>query len=158
MILDHFADEPVTLDRARTYDQSEPFKPGGLWVSVRGDDDWPTWCRDNQYGLGDVHHEVTLAADANIFHISTPTELDMFYTFWRIPEDRYYHYRHLKPDYINWAEFTKTCDGIIIAPYQWSNRLGHMWYYGWDCASGCIWNPNAIATIEIHQPCEEAAR
>ena len=22
------------------------------------------------------------------------------------------------------------------------------WYYGWDCASGCIWDPAAVAEIK----------
>jgi len=35
---------------------------------------------------------------------------------------------------------SKEYDGIEIAPYQWDARLSLIWYYGWDVASGCIWN------------------
>lgn len=153
LVLDHFAGA-ITLDRAHTYKQGEhPFKPDGLWVSVRGEDDWESWCRNNEYGNLTVRHEVTLTDTANIFHIDTAQGVRDFYDKWRIPDDREppyrYAYAELRPDYINWAEFTKTCDGIIIAPYQWSMRLSHMWYSGWDCASGCIWNLSAIATFEL---------
>ena len=37
--------------------------------------------------------------------------------------------------------------GIEIAPYIWARRLDGpaRWYYGWDAASGCIWDPTAAA-------------
>ena len=38
-------------------------------------------------------------------------------------------------------------DGIIIAPYQWYCRMTVDWYYTWDCASGCIWNLDAIESV-----------
>lgn len=40
-------------------------------------------------------------------------------------------------------------DGIVITPYVWSMRLDRsaFWYYGWDCASGCIWNASAVAEL-----------
>jgi len=53
---------------------------------------------------------------------------------------------------INWPAVAEKYDGIIIAPYIWQRRLSdnpdHFWYYGWDCASGCIWNTEVIE--EIH--------
>lgn len=54
--------------------------------------------------------------------------------------------------WLDWAAIGKLYDGIIIAPYLWERRLngGAMWYYGWDCASGCIWNPRAISEVN---PC-----
>ena len=53
-------------------------------------------------------------------------------------------------DQIDWAEVASKYDGIIISPYQWSLRLDMemMWYYGWDCASGCIWNISAIKELK----------
>lgn len=37
------------------------------------------------------------------------------------------------------------------APYQWRrrNERGFSWYYGWDCASGCIWRASAIREIRL---------
>ena len=52
--------------------------------------------------------------------------------------------------YIDWSSTYKNYDGIVIAPYQWNCRYGdHIWYYTWDCASGCIWNIDAIEKIEL---------
>ena len=72
MILDHFAPSVLTLDRERVYKQGEPFKPNGFWVSVRGEDDWESWCLAEEYGFGGVRHEVTLAADDNILYLTEP--------------------------------------------------------------------------------------
>lgn len=40
--------------------------------------------------------------------------------------------------------------GIEINPYLWQRRLdGGMWYYGWDCASGVVWNEKAILDVRL---------
>ena len=49
---------------------------------------------------------------------------------------------------IDWTAVGKNHDAIVIAPYIWERRLdGPMWYYGWDCASGCVWNATAVAEL-----------
>ena len=47
---------------------------------------------------------------------------------------------------IDWPWVSKSYKGIVIPNYIWSRRLepGHMWYYVWDCASGCVWDTSAI--------------
>ena len=53
--------------------------------------------------------------------------------------------------YINWRKVAKAFDGIIIPEYIYSRRLdgnASDWYYGWDCASGCIWDARAIKTTK----------
>ncbi|QBI98814.1 hypothetical protein SEA_BOBBY_184 [Mycobacterium phage Bobby] len=52
------------------------------------------------------------------------------------------------PDWIDWGKVAADYGGIIIAPYQWSRRMDPHWYYTWDCASGCIWNLEAIESLE----------
>ena len=58
---------------------------------------------------------------------------------------------YVRKPYIYMLDFLKVMDeydGIIIAPYQYSCRLMNSstaWYYGWDCASGCIWNLGCIS-------------
>lgn len=50
---------------------------------------------------------------------------------------------------LDWRAIAAKCDGIIISPYIWARRLNGYshWYHGWDCASGCIWNPRAIREV-----------
>ena len=48
----------------------------------------------------------------------------------------------------NWDDVVRQYDGLIIAPYQWAKRCDYSWYYGWDCASGVIWNLRAVASVK----------
>ena len=50
----------------------------------------------------------------------------------------------------DWGAVAARYDGIEIAPYVWERRLEVWWYYGWDCASGCLWRPKAT---KIHLVC-----
>lgn len=131
-------------------------KPTGLWVSVEGEDDWRTWCESESFGnpSAQVCHEVTLSPGAKILRIATEGALREFshtFGFERYPRLPEY------PDHVNvagiaWDHLSHCYQGIIIAPYQWECRLDDRvgWYYGWDCASGCIWDASAVATITPH--------
>lgn len=162
MELIHYAEEPITLDRTRTYAQGVAYtcgKPHGLWVSVQGEDDWPQWCRREDFAVDSlkVAHKVVLKPSAAIAYIRTPEELDTFHAAYAEEDkvsaslrdspycDESFAFRQWP---LNWGKVAADCDGIIITPYLWSRRLdGPMWYYGWDCASGCIWNLDAIDTF-----------
>jgi hypothetical protein len=171
MILEHYDTVPLVWP-PRDYEQEKDhrdlslFKPRGLWVSVPGDDDWPSWCRSEEFrpeALA-VCTQVILKPDANIKEITNEREIITF--------DREYgeeltlgslhkFTRHT----INWERVASEYDGIIIAPYIWSCRLPmdmlgprykvSQWYYPWDCASGCIWN--GTKAIEEFRVIEETA-
>ena len=51
------------------------------------------------------------------------------------------------PYFINWSRVYEDYQGIVICPYQDKNRMEHLWYYSWDHASGCIWNPELISNV-----------
>ena len=48
---------------------------------------------------------------------------------------------------IDWKKVSEKWSGIEISPYLYKYRLQKFWYYGWDCASGVIWKPDAIKKI-----------
>lgn len=149
MILEHYTAEPLILDRSRAYEQRVHFKPRGFWVSVKGEDDWPRWCRENDFAWArlEVRHEVTVSETANILLLDSPIKMFEFnrqYHAPMIPEQRSRY-----TEYIDWERVAKDYDGIIIAPYHWSLRMRDdlFWYYSWDVASGCIWNLDAIESV-----------
>lgn len=150
--LSHFSDKRIgSVDRSKlsTHGNGGAYKPGGFWVSVDGEDDWEKWCIAEDFALGRlaIRHRITLAATANILHIASLAEIDSFADEYGV-DRRSNGYR--LPREIDWHSVAAKHDGIIIAPYQWERRLadGFSWYYGWDCASGCIWHPRAIASVE----------
>lgn len=150
MRLVHFSRKPLNLlakgveygvHRDRPY-----FKPHGLWVSDEDEHGWKSWCQSEQWGEETLTHacDVSLKDDANILYIRTASELNEF-------TEQYKRVDSLDAELditrIDWPRVMPEYDGIIITPYQWSMRLDLMWYYGWDCASGCIWNIGAIDKV-----------
>lgn len=120
-------------------------KPRGLWVSVDGEDDWPSWCHHEGFAEDRLVHRfrITLADDATILTLSDPEALRSFTK----------EYDLSKPEMpfwtMDWARLAKEYQGIIIAPYQWYARdfFKMTWYYTWDVASGCIWDSSAISSV-----------
>ena len=124
-------------------------KPRGLWLSVEGDDDWPHWCQDEGFNIGSlaVATEIALSPDAKICHLTTAADIDAFTERWVTTPPGMPDSFLSRGMFIDWPEVAREHDGIIIAPYIWARRLSRhcSWYYGWDCASGCIWQMSAIA-------------
>jgi hypothetical protein len=149
MKLSHYTTKPITklVNKIQTGERPgwryQP-KPNGLWVSVDGEQSWPSWCEDENFGdcASQFCYSVELAADHNVLIIDTVAKMLDFDTRYPIGGDE----RWLD-GWIYWPKVAEDYDGVIIAPYQWSQRMELMWYYGWDCASGCIWNASAIESI-----------
>lgn len=148
MELIHYSKTRVTKLVSKPQDR-EACKPNGLWVS--DGPAWKEWCEDEEFWLDSLKFQsrVILQPDANILTLSTPTEIYDFGIQYNsdLPE----HLRHMGTLLLNWHEVTKKYQGIIITPYQWGCRLNDMcrWYYGWDCASGCIWDIDAIKELRV---------
>jgi hypothetical protein len=157
----HYSGDPsqivfYTADQSdKTFPEGGLFKPHGLWITPFGQqDNWFEWCQSEDFRKGELNyiHDVTLAKGAKILRISSVEGLDAF--------SKQYA-RKIMPElslwmYCDWAAVAEQYHGMIISPYQWSRRLMHSgedtrndWYYCWDCASGCIWNENAIADIKL---------
>ncbi len=141
--LTHFSAKPIgKLRDADWLKRGGAYKPSGLWVSVDGEDDWPSWCEAEGFGLDSLKCQtrITLAPDSNVLLISKLASLDSFHRT----------FRGARYEGIRWKQVADIWDGIIIAPYQYDRRFtdDFSWYYGWDCASGCIWHKRAIAKAE----------
>lgn len=112
-------------------------KPAGLWYSIDGD--WERWCQDSDPNfLAPVGHDIVLA-DETILRLSSKREIQKFQREYGSRIGRLLHI-------IDWQAVGQHYDGIEIAPYCWPARLEVLWYYSWDCASGCLWRPRG-ATI-----------
>lgn len=155
MRLIHYDKEIVTFDPNRIYpdtDRDAYFKPKGLWVSDESDFGWSKWCEAESFATDHLiyEHQVELHKDHNILIISTVPELDRFHEEYSIdivnkkaPQYRYPERR----DWLDWRHVYPLWQGIIVTPYLWERRLKYMWYYGWDCASGSIWDLSAIRSF-----------
>lgn len=128
-------------------------KPFGFWVSDEDEYGWNQWCRNADFRLDDLKyaHHVTLASDAKILYLSSHNDIDDF-------TEKYYDRQALKDSgasyfifTIDWPKVATEYQGIIITPYISSQRLltRNLWYNGWDCASGCIWDTSAIESLKL---------
>lgn len=149
--LRHYSNAKLVFDGVRRYEQVPPRshgKPRGFWVSILGEDDWPSWCRSEGFRVAHLayEHEVNLSPDARMLVLSTPGSMVDFtveYGKPYFPGDDYTGYA------IDWGLVAGEFQGIIIPTYQWGQRLNLDWYYGWDCASGCIWDLSAIESVSL---------
>jgi hypothetical protein len=157
MKLIHWDKEPLALDHNRVYPDSERdayFKPKGLWVSDEHDFGWSHWCSAEQFDtMGLIYeHEVELWPDHNILIIRDVEGLDKFHE--RFGRDLLDGLRPLlgsnpRKDWLDWRAVYPLWQGIIVTPYLWERRMEYMWYYGWDCASGAIWDLSAIRSFTL---------
>jgi hypothetical protein len=151
MRLIHYSRKPLHRVRSKAHDDLlvGAYKTPGLWVSVEGPDDWLHWCKSESFGLDGFKYatEVTINI-ANILHLSTATQIDKF------TKEFSTQGRPSWDKSIDWALVRKQWWGLIVAPYCWSRRLSPhtSWYYGWDCASGVIWDSRAIKALKPIEP------
>jgi len=138
----HYSANPVTkVFNVPLSRQSVGDKPRGLWYSVEGfGDDWKAWCNAEQFSLDCLSCQTELVVKmGSILALKTVADLDDF-------NHEYGTTLLDMPHFIDWGRVAKKYSGIEIAPYQWDRRLWGKcrWYYGWDCASGCIWRKDGI--------------
>jgi hypothetical protein len=125
-------------------------KPQGLWVTpgLEAGFSWPEWCKDEDFlPIGDYQRHIVAFEDgARLLVLDTPESLDLLTNVFGV--DALPHIPGLDRRVIDWqAVEAAGYDGVLITPYHWQRRLAHMWYYGWDCASGVVWNMDAIMRI-----------
>lgn len=149
MILEHYSALPLRMIESRQQRAPvAPFdKPSGLWVSVAGAADWPSWCRAEEFGLERLAHctRIELCPGARLAVIDTPKQMRWLEaTYGR--DARYPTIGSLGL-MIDWPAVAADWQAIVIAPYHWGERLNTRWYYPWDCASGCIWDADAVASF-----------
>jgi hypothetical protein len=143
MILEHYSKSPLLTVHDASQPEGPTHKPIGLWVSLPGDDDWPNWCRDEDYRVDHLAYvtRFRLMPGSHVLHLKSCLDIDLFHAEYYVGGPRRWD------GGIDWGRVAARYDGIIIAPYQWGRRLdgdAHSWYYGWDCASGCIWDSRAL--------------
>lgn len=143
--------------------QMRGMKPDGMWYSVGKS--WLDWCEGESYGGIPKYIDVIKLDESKILKITTLAALNAFEKEYSIldpfivqhnemvrqniirgidPPGQLIDQRGRTWQHIDWAKIKTQYGGIEIAPYQWQARLVKFWYYGWDCASGCVWDKNTL--------------
>ena len=134
----HYSKDPLE-EVYDTPEQDVSSKPNGLWISV--DNAWEQWCLGEDWNIDSFKFENLITLDTR--------DLLFLTTEWKLLE---FTQMYGRLHYIDWERVAKIYKGIVITPYQWGCRLDQktMWYYGWDVASGCIWDKNAIIDVRTN--------
>ena len=143
----HYTDKPFQFDD-RKYLQTKPTyaceKPNGFWITPsEGEDTWADFCKAEEFNLAGLKVKYDVEIDlTNVLVIDTLKKFDKF-------EASYGKQRCdiMRTPKIDWVTVSNQYNGIIIAPYFWERRYRN-WYYGWDCASGCIWDTSILKLKE----------
>ena len=137
------------------FSQRASYKPDGLWYECQDGSsiDWKEFCStgltdgDSRY---DSSYDVILN-DYEILFITDTHDFKKFEKLYGIPNRDF-------PDEIriDWPRVASHYDGIEICPYLYDMRMDSVWYYGWDVASGCVWNASGIKElISAEEGCKD---
>jgi hypothetical protein len=139
----HYADELPNELRDRTAECKIGKKPSGLWITDDSRDSWERYCSDNDILLQYLVHRmiVTLTEGANLCWLRSEEEVWAFHDI--------YVSDVFGSKMIDWEEVAKDFDGVMIFPFHYDLGFELWWYGGWDCASGCIWNPRAVKSCRV---------
>ena len=136
--------------KLRRCKQEKQWKPKGLWYSCGTA--WKQWGDAEDFSIStNFIYELTLDYE-RILVLSSGIDIDDFTQQFSANRKGFECFDSSNSRFIDWPTIAKDYHGIEISPYIWERRLQYMWYYGWDVASGCIWNPKAIKELKlIHQ-------
>jgi hypothetical protein len=138
------------------FSQQVGFKPNGLWYECLDGStiDWIEFCTvGGMGGAGryDSSYDVILN-DYEILFITDKNDFKKFEKMYGVQNARG------RIDTIDWPKVTSHYDGIEICPYRRDMRMDSDWYYGWDVASGCVWNASGIKElVSADEGCEDEA-
>ena len=131
--------------------QEKGFKPDGVWYGCG--DEWLKWMAHHH---PDWLDRVNCVYELEIYDafMKVITNAEQFKSFenefWAMApyQERSAHGGPIDGIYqmIDWSLLAGIdWDGIEICPYLWEFRMStSRWYYGWDVASGCIWDSEAL--------------
>lgn len=126
-------------------------KPDGLWYSVGPA--WWEWCRSEDFDRIERKRAFRLDIDTSDFLIlSSDRAILAFTKRYGVDTGSRYAFSRIN---IDWPRIARDYRGIEIAPYSYELRCDDRtrWYYGWDVASGVLWDYAALrgATL-IYEP------
>ena len=149
-ILTKHSSKDFDFDKSKKYNQDAASKPKGFWFSNDTCEyNWEHFCRSQHFWLEALEFKkfFKFTESANILIIKNLQEFDDFCDTYIIKNDNAYGY--FSSNTVDWVAVSEKYDGIYIPDYYWERRNSDSscWYYGWDCASGCVWNLSALEEI-----------
>lgn len=118
-------------------------------MSDESDYGWHRWCEDEEFRRENLEYETKFIVedDTHFLVIDTVEKLLKFTDKYKLP----FGIDTINSSmFLDWLRVRNEYTGILITPYQYSLRLhtSTAWYYGWDCASACVWDLSILKEVE----------
>ena len=133
-------------------------KPAGLWYGCGTG--WLEFASSEfESGLGKYVYKLDIDY-SKVLRISEDGQLLKFTSEFKAPlrdYEKIFKGEGKRVSNIDWGKVASKYGGIEINPYIPGLRLDHRtsWYYGWDVASGCLWNQSALKKLELFAAYDE---
>lgn len=136
-----------TLTVKDTAKQSQGYKPQGLWYGI--DSAWLEWCESEMPQWVRPYNYVLEIDYSKMLVLTTEAELLEFTNRFLCKggPKLFKSFEQQLVGFIDWPLVAQEYSGIEIPSYVWDCRFTLMWYYGWDCASGCIWRTDVVRSV-----------
>ena len=141
LVRTHLSHKPITELRDRRKDLYPERKPVGFWYNVDGD--WEGWVRDRGIYAPNARRYRVELKPRTLLRIRTHAGIQQFFRRYKAPGCG--PAMSIIAGGIDWPRVAERWAGIEIAPYlgMGEHHEWLQWYYGWDVASGCVWDPPA---------------
>ncbi len=133
----HMSKNPIYKLEQKEYLQLPGSKPNGLWYGFGKE--WIDWIETGMPHWKGVYIYEVYMDKSNILKIKGYSQIEDFTKEYILKDGQY-----SETYFIDWKRVSLKYDGIEINPYMWKYRLELGWYYGWDVASGCVWNLDKV--------------
>ena len=145
MLLHHYSTSKIVeiISKVQRPAMKPYDRPTGFWVSVVGPNDWKSKHRGDL--LDQNLYEVKLSGKHNLLFMSTREHLSAFTKAYGLK------LRDETRVAIDWTKVAAEYQGVLIAPFfaEHDDYDDLFWYGAWGCASGCIWDKDAISGISL---------
>ena len=138
-LFNKFEDVPVSSQKVGG-------KPKGFWYGCDGS--WERWAKQEMPKFLGKHNYKVQVDLSKMIVIRDYPQLIFFEKKYGVNVlDKVPGYEDMVDVYIDWPRVVKEYSGIEIAPYI-SKARERDWYFGWDVASGCVWEKSALKSVE----------
>ena len=135
-------------------------KPEGLWYECQdgSSETWKEFCEfgmSSHYSKYDSTYNIVLN-DYEILFIPDDHHFEKFYKMYSVNHPADPDGKKGYDKMIDWPKVAEHYAGIEICPYRSNKRMDDdsFWYYGWDVASGCVWDPKGIKDMTKSGDCK----
>lgn len=147
----HMTCEDLSLNTLKHIPQRAEYslKPTGLWYGI--DNSWIDWCISEQMSWICPNIYEVILNEERLLKIDNIPDFEKFENeYGDVPPWENHYWSAIfenRKERINYEAVIQKYGGLEISPYQYRKRMKSFWYYGWDCASGIIWDHTMVKDL-----------